>query len=125
MLVLRFGLRARQRDVGAESRLAVPPGTLRLALVSTDTDYEVSAEERYRTEWEGLRLVVQQYPDHWQFFVYDVENCEVIQTASRMDADGAKRAALEGAVIHLYGPKHDLNLSLLMQMLLWEAEKSV
>jgi len=42
--------------------------------------------ERQETEWEGLRLVIEQRPHHWQGFVYDPDECEVLYTAERPDA---------------------------------------
>jgi hypothetical protein len=72
------------------------------------------------TMWEGLRLVVEKRPQHWQGFVYDPNECEVLYTAERPDADAAKFAALDFAAVHTFGPAHDLNLELLAQMLVWE-----
>jgi hypothetical protein len=54
--------------------------------------------ERHQTEWEGLRLVVEQHPEHWQLFIYDVEHCEVLYTAKRISCEAAKIAAVEFAV---------------------------
>jgi hypothetical protein len=76
--------------------------------------------ERQQTEWEGLRLVVEKRPDHWQAFVYDPDNCEVLYTAERPDADRAKFVALDFAAVYTFGPDHDLKLEVLTEMLLWE-----
>ena len=65
---------------------------------------------RYEAEFEGLRLVVERRPDYWQLFVYDVENCEVLLTAQRPTGNAAQLAALEIALIHTFGPKHDLKI---------------
>jgi len=81
---------------------------------------QIAENQRYETEWEELRLVVEMRPDHWQAFVYDVENCEVLHTAERPTADSAKLAALEFAVIHTFGPKHGLKLQIVVTMLIWE-----
>ena len=76
--------------------------------------------ERQQTEWEGLRLVVEKRPDHWQAFVYDPDNCEVLYTAERPDVDRAKFAALDFAAVYTFGSAHDLKLEVLTEMLLWE-----
>jgi hypothetical protein len=76
--------------------------------------------ERQQTEWEGLRLVIERRPLHWQAFVYDAENCEVLYTAERSNSDTAKFAALNFAAIHSFGPAHDLKLKVLADMLVWE-----
>ena len=83
----------------------------------------MSAEERYQTEWEGLRLVVEGRPDHWQCFVYDIETCEVLYTAARLTDEAARMAALEFAIGRLYGPAHDLKPEILIRMLEWEPEQ--
>ena len=81
---------------------------------------EIAENQHHETEWEELRLVVEKRPDHWQAFVYDVENCEVLHTVDRPTADAAKLAALEFAAIHTFGPKHGLKLQVVMTMLIWE-----
>jgi hypothetical protein len=75
--------------------------------------------DRQETDFEQLRLVVEKRPAHWQLFVYDVENCEVLYTAERMNCESAKVAAVEFAVAHLYSTD-DLNPQVLSQMLVWE-----
>ena len=59
--------------------------------------------------------------DYWQFFAYDVENCEVLLTAQRPTGNAAKLAALEFALIHTFGPEHDLNPQVLATMLVWQS----
>ena len=81
---------------------------------------DMAEGERLETEWEGLRLVVEKRPDHWQAFVYDPDTCEVLYTAERTTIDEAKFAALEFAAVHAFGPAHDLKLEILSQMLVWE-----
>jgi hypothetical protein len=75
---------------------------------------------RYETEWEGLRLVVETRPEHWQVFVFDIEHCEVLHTGQRMSLDLAKYAAVEFATAHCFGPRHDLNPEIITKMLVWE-----
>jgi hypothetical protein len=53
-------------------------------------------------------------------FVYDVEKCDVLYTAERMNCESAKVAAVEYAVAHLYSTDHDLKPEVLTQMLVWE-----
>jgi hypothetical protein len=76
--------------------------------------------QRYETEWEGFRLVADARPDHWQAFVYDIGNCEVLDTSEWPTLEGAKLAALESVALRAFGPKHGLNLRTIMQMLLWQ-----
>jgi hypothetical protein len=76
--------------------------------------------QRYQTEWENLRLVVEKRSNSWRFFVYDVENCEVLHTAERLTVDDAKSAAVGFAAVHAFGLDHRLKPELLGAMLLWE-----
>jgi hypothetical protein len=75
---------------------------------------------RYQTEWEGLRLVIEEYPEHFHTFVYDPVECEVLYTAERMDLDGAKIAAVDFAAATSLGPRHDLKADVIAAMLIWE-----
>lgn len=77
--------------------------------------------QQLETEFEGLRLVLEEFPDHWQAFVYDPEQCEVLDTAALPSIEAAKLAALDSAILHAFGPSEDLNRDLLQAMLLWEA----
>jgi hypothetical protein len=77
-------------------------------------------DERYQTEWERMRLVIEARPEHWQVFVYDIENCEVLHTAQRMSLDLAKYAAVEFATAHFFGPRHDLEPEIIVDMLAWK-----
>jgi hypothetical protein len=63
--------------------------------------------DRYETRWENLRLVLKQRQEYWQAFVYDVEQCEILYTAERMSMESAKLAAVDFAMAHWYGPKHN------------------
>ena len=76
--------------------------------------------QRQETEWEGLKLVIVERLNHWQVFVYDMENCEVLHTVQQPTAKTAKYAALEFAVAHRYGPGSDLRPEVLAEMLEWE-----
>jgi len=78
------------------------------------------SRERYETEWEGLRLVVEGCPDHWQAFVYDPAACEVLYTAERMNIVSAKHAAIAFAAAMHFGPAHDLKSEVIADMLVWE-----
>jgi hypothetical protein len=77
--------------------------------------------QRYETEWERLRLVVESRPEYWQLFVYDTENCEVLHTAQRISPDIAKIAAVEFAAAYRFGPQHDLEPEIISEMLIWDA----
>ena len=41
---------------------------------------------RYETEWEGMRLVIESRPEHFQVFVYNPDQCEVLYTAKNVEA---------------------------------------
>ena len=77
-------------------------------------------EQQYETEWEGLRLVIEQRPSHWQIFVYDVEACEILYTGAQNELEEAKREAITAAATSRFGPEHGLNIEILSEMLLWE-----
>ena len=76
--------------------------------------------QRYETEWEGLTLVVEEHPDHFQVFVYDPGECEVLYTGARMNFDAAKTAAVDFATTTRFGRSHDLNPEVIAAMLVWE-----
>jgi hypothetical protein len=65
-------------------------------------------------------LVVEARPEHWQVFVYDIVNCDVLHTAQRMSLDVAKCAAVGFAAAHCFGPRHDLQPEIIVKMLVWE-----
>src|SRR5215472_5592297 len=56
-------------------------------------------KERYETEWEGLRLVVEARREYWQVIVYDPADCEVVYSGVRMNITSAKFAATEFVAI--------------------------
>jgi hypothetical protein len=80
----------------------------------------VSDWPRYETEWEGLRLVIEERPQHCQVFVYSLEECEVLYAAERISLDSAKFAAVEFAAVTRFGPQHDLKPEVVAAMLIWE-----
>jgi len=80
----------------------------------------MSGGQRYESEWEGLRLVIEERPDHFQVFVYDPGECEVLYTAERMSLDGAQIAAIDFAATDRFGPGHDLKPEIIAAMLVWE-----
>jgi hypothetical protein len=77
-------------------------------------------EQRYESEWEGLRLVIEKRPGHFQVFIYDPDECEVLCTCQRTNLDAAKFAAVHFAATALFGPRHDLKPEIIAAMLLWE-----
>ena len=91
------------------------------ALIRSAVAEAMADNQRLETEFEGMRLVVEARPDHWQVFVYDVENCEVLHAAQRMRLDSAKYAAVEYAAAHRFGPRHDLEPEIVATMLVWES----
>ena len=76
--------------------------------------------QHYETEWEDFRLVVEERPDHWQAFVYDPRNCEVIHTVPCAALQAAKLAALGFAATRVFGAAHGLKLEVISEMLVWE-----
>jgi hypothetical protein len=60
-------------------------------------------EVRYEAEFEGIRLIVEARPEHWQTFVYDPGECEVLYSAERMNIDAAKFAAVEFVAATRFG----------------------
>jgi len=75
---------------------------------------------RYETEWEGLRIVIEVRPKHFQVFVYDPGECEVLYTAERMSLDAAKLAAVDFVATAHFGPRHALKPEIVAAMLDWE-----
>ena len=76
--------------------------------------------QRYETEWEGLRIVIEVRPQHFQVFVYDPGECEVLYTAERMSLDAAQFAAVDFAATARFGPSHDLKPEIVAAMLVWQ-----
>ena len=81
----------------------------------------VADEQRHETNWEDLRLVVEDRLDHFQAFVYDPEHCEVLYTAACVSLDAAKFAAVDYAATARFGPHHNLRAEILTAMLVWDA----
>jgi hypothetical protein len=82
---------------------------------------EITNGQRYETEWEDLRLVGERRPEHWQAFVYDDGNCEILYAAERMTGESAKMTVLDFALAHRYGPGHDLKPEVAARMLVWNS----
>jgi len=78
------------------------------------------ASERYETEWEGMRLIVECRPNHWHVIVYEPAQCEVLYTAQRMNVASAKFAAVDFVAVGRFGPHHDLKRQVIAEMLVWE-----
>lgn len=76
--------------------------------------------QRYESEWEGLRLVVEARSDYWRAFVYDLSACEVLYTAERMTLDAAKFVAIEFVATAIFGGNHGLNPDVIAEMLVWK-----
>ncbi len=77
--------------------------------------------QRYETEWENLRLVIERRSEHWQAFVYDEEKCEILYAAERLTAEAAKLRALDFVLTHRYGPSHGLKPEVVAEMLVWKS----
>jgi hypothetical protein len=76
--------------------------------------------QRYETEWYGLRIVIEERPKHFQVFIYDPGECEVLYTAERMSLDAAKFAAVDFVATARFGPSHDLKPEIVAAMLVWQ-----
>jgi hypothetical protein len=76
--------------------------------------------QRYETEWDGLRIVIEERPKHFQVFIYTPGKCEVLYTAERMSLDAAKFAAVDFVATARFGPTHRLKLEIVAAMLVWE-----
>jgi hypothetical protein len=76
--------------------------------------------QRYETEWYGLRIVIYERPKHFQVFIYDPGECEVLHTAERMSLEAAKFAAVDFVAAALFGPSHDLKPEIVAAMLVWQ-----
>ena len=77
--------------------------------------------QRYQTEWDGLRLIIEARSDHWIVFVYDPIRCEVLYTAERMNPEAANSCAVEYAATNRFGPRHDLKPEVVAAMLFWDS----
>jgi hypothetical protein len=76
--------------------------------------------QRYETEWDGLRIVIEERPKHFQVFIYDPGKCEVLYTAEQLSLDAAKFAAVDFVATSRFGPKHGLKPEIVAAMLVWE-----
>ena len=76
--------------------------------------------QRYETAWDGLRIVIEERPKHFQVFIYDPGKCEVLYTAERMNLDAAKFAAVDFVTAARFGPGHVLKPEIVAAMLVWE-----
>jgi hypothetical protein len=80
------------------------------------------AFRRLETEWERMRMVVEERFGHWQAFVYNPSSCEVLYTGSRMTMAAAQIAAVDFAAVRAFGAHHDLKLEVIAAMLVWESK---
>src|SRR5262249_60249646 len=76
----------------------------------------MSGGQRYESEGEGLRLVIEKRPDHFQVFVYDPAECEVLYTCEQMSLDAPEFAAVNFAATARFGPGHDLKPPIISAM---------
>jgi hypothetical protein len=76
--------------------------------------------QRYETEWYGLRIVIEERPKHFQVFIYDPGECEVLHTAERMSLDAAKFAAVDFVATAHFGSSHGLKTEIVAAMLVWQ-----
>ena len=77
-------------------------------------------ERRHESEWEGLRIVIEERPNHFQVFIYDPVECEVLYTAEGMSLDAAKFAAIDFVATARFGPRHGLKPEIVAAMLVWQ-----
>ena len=75
---------------------------------------------RHETEWDGLRIVIEEHPNYFQVFIYDPAKCEVLYTAECMSLDAAKFAAVDFVATTRFGLSHGLKPEIVAAMLVWE-----
>ena len=78
---------------------------------------EITKGQRYETEWEDFRLVIERRSERWQAFVYDAEKFEILYAANRLTAEAAKLTALDFVLTDRYGPGHGLKSEVVTAML--------
>ena len=76
--------------------------------------------QRHETEWYGLRIVIDERPEHFQVFIFDPGECEVLYTAERISLDAAKSTAVDFVATARFGPSHGLKPEIVATMLVWE-----
>ena len=76
--------------------------------------------QRYETEWEGLRIVIEDRPNHFQVFIYGPGQCEVLYTAEGTSLDAAKFAAVDFVATARFGRRHGLKPEIVAAMQLWQ-----
>ena len=82
-----------------------------------ETDEGMDDGQRYESEWDGLRIVIEEHPSRFQIFIYDPSKCEVLYTAERMSLDAAKFAAVDFVATTRFGPGHGLEPEIVVAML--------
>ena len=85
-----------------------------------ETDERTGGGQRYETEWDGLRIVIEERPKHFQVFIYDPGKCEVLYTAERMSLDAANFAAVDFLATTRFGASPGLMPEIVAAMLVWE-----
>jgi hypothetical protein len=80
----------------------------------------MAGDQRHETEWEGLRIVIEERPKQFQAFIYDPGRCEVLYVTERMSLDAAKFAAVDFIATARFGPTHDLKPEVVAAMLVWQ-----
>ena len=76
--------------------------------------------QRYETEWDGLRIVIEERPKHFQVFIYDPRKCEELYTAEQLSLDAAKLAAVDFVATARFAPRHGLKPEIVAAMLVWQ-----
>ena len=64
--------------------------------------------------------MIEERPKHFQVFIYDPGECEVLYTAEGMSLDAAKFAAVDFVATARFGPSHGLKPEIVAAMLVWQ-----
>jgi hypothetical protein len=81
----------------------------------------MSLRQGYRLIWNELRLTVEALDREWQAFVYDERRMLLLYRAERLSIHGAKVAAIEFSLGHVFGPDHREDPDRLAERLPWES----
>jgi hypothetical protein len=72
-----------------------------------------------RTDWDGLRIVIEERPEHLQVSSTIPANAKC-SAAERVSLHAAKFAAVDFVATARFGPSHDLKPEIVAAMLVWE-----
>lgn len=80
-----------------------------------------TVEEHYRVAWANTQLHVEQQEGRWRTTVKDLRDRDKFYESESPELGEAKIAAVEFALIRLFGPNHDKNAASIANSLAWES----